>query len=78
MHNKAITSLLASYDRMYVDSLEATDIYTYNSVLWVTAKELAVMGATLANHGVNPITKEQMMKREAFAYSGGYVDGGAV
>jgi glutaminase len=30
----------------------------------VTAKELAVMGATLANNGVNPITHEQVIKAQ--------------
>ncbi len=64
MHNKAIAMLLASYDRMYSDPLDATDVYTKQCSIGVTAKQLAVMGATLSNFGVNPRTGEQVIKRE--------------
>uniref|UniRef100_Q02BW0 Glutaminase n=1 Tax=Solibacter usitatus (strain Ellin6076) TaxID=234267 RepID=Q02BW0_SOLUE len=64
MHNKAIATLLASYERMYSDPLEATDIYTRQCSVGVTAKELAVMGATLADQGRNPITGIQVIKPE--------------
>jgi glutaminase len=30
----------------------------------VTARNLAIMGATLANHGVNPLTKKRVVKEE--------------
>ncbi len=63
-HNKGIAVLLKSYDRMYSDPLEATDIYTRQCSVGVSAKQLAMMGATLANHGVNPKTNEQVIKRE--------------
>ena len=43
-----------SYDRIYFDPLQATDIYTRQCALRVTARDLAVMAATLANGGVNP------------------------
>ena len=56
-HNRGIAELLFSYDRLYCDPLEACDVYTKQCSVNVTAKELAVMGATLANGGVNPITK---------------------
>ena len=39
-------------------------MYTKQCSVGVTAKELAVMGATLANNGVNPLTGEQVIKRE--------------
>jgi len=39
--------------------MEAVDLYTRQCSLNVSAKDLAVMGATLADGGVNPITKER-------------------
>jgi glutaminase len=54
--NRGIAKLLEGYGRMYFDALEATDIYTKQCSLGVTVKDLAVMGATLADGGVNPIT----------------------
>jgi glutaminase len=59
--NQGIARLLESYDRLDFDPLEATDIYTRQCSLEVTARDLAVMGATLANGGVNPITKEAVV-----------------
>lgn len=56
--NQGIAKLLNAYDRIFFDPIEATDIYTKQCSLNVTAKDLAVMAATLANGGVNPITKE--------------------
>jgi glutaminase len=56
-HNRGIAELLFSYDRLYCDPLEACDVYTKQCSVNVTAKQLAIMGATLANGGVNPITK---------------------
>jgi glutaminase len=55
--NQSIASLLQSYNRIYFDPIQATDIYTKQCSLNVTATDLAVMGATLANGGVNPLTK---------------------
>lgn len=59
--NRGIAKLLEGYGRMYADAIEATDIYTKQCSLLVTAKDLAVMGATLADGGVNPVTKEQVI-----------------
>jgi glutaminase len=44
---------------MYCDPDLATDVYTRQCSLRVSARDLAVMGATLANGGVNPVTGEQ-------------------
>lgn len=60
-HNRAIAELLFSYNRLYGDPLEACDVYTKECSINVTAKQLAVMGATLANDGINPITKERVL-----------------
>jgi glutaminase len=59
--NRGIAKLLEGYGRMYFDALEATDIYTKQCSLAVTVKDLAVMGATLADGGVNPITGERVI-----------------
>lgn len=60
-HNRGIAALLFSYGRLYCDPLEACDVYTRQCSVNVTARQLAVMGATLANGGVNPITKERCL-----------------
>jgi glutaminase len=54
--NRAISRVLYDYDRLYFDPVESTDLYTKQSSLNVTARDLAVMAATLANGGVNPMT----------------------
>lgn len=56
--NQGIASLLQSYQSIYWDPTEATDIYTRQCSLNVTARDLAIMAATLANGGVNPVTGE--------------------
>lgn len=62
--NKALSYLLAKYDRIYADPLESVDIYTKQCSVGVNAVQLARMGATLANNGVNPATGEQVIKPE--------------
>ena len=59
--NQGIARLLWSYDRLYFDPIETTDLYTRQCSLNVTAQDLAVMGATLANGGVNPVTGERVV-----------------
>jgi len=59
--NHGIAHLLDSYDRMYFDPDEATDLYTRQCSLLVSAEDLAVMGATLADGGVNPRTGERVV-----------------
>ena len=59
--NRGIAKLLEGYGRMYFDAPEATDVYTKQCSLSVTVKDLAVMGATLADGGVNPVTGERVI-----------------
>lgn len=61
LRNRGIAKLLEGYGRMYFDALEATDIYTKQCSLAVSAQDLAVMGATLADGGVNPVTKQRVI-----------------
>lgn len=62
--NRGIARLLEGYERMYFDSLQATDVYTKQCSLLVSATDLAVMGATLADGGVNPLTRERVVSAE--------------
>ncbi|HYJ20273.1 MAG TPA: glutaminase, partial [Burkholderiales bacterium] len=48
-------------DRIYSDPMEAVDVYTRQCSIGITAKQLAVMGATLANGGVNPVTRARVL-----------------
>jgi len=54
--NRGIARLLEDLGRLGADPDEAVELYTRQSSLAVTAKDLAVMGATLADGGVNPVT----------------------
>jgi glutaminase len=54
--NRGIAHLIDSYGRMYSDPDVATDIYTRQCSVAVSARDLAVMGATLSDGGVNPVT----------------------
>ena len=60
--NRALAALLVKYDRIHSDPLEAVDIYTKQCSVGVNVKQLAEMGATLANNGVNPATHEKVIK----------------
>jgi glutaminase len=66
--NKALSYLLAKYDRIYADPFESVDVYTKECSVGVNATQLARMGATLANNGVNPKTGEQVIKAEAIPH----------
>jgi len=59
--NRAIAQLLESYGRIRVDPLEVVDVYTRQCSLLVDARDLAVMGATLADGGVNPLTGDRVV-----------------
>lgn len=59
--NRAIAQLLESYGRLELDAAATTELYTRQCALDVTARDLAVMGATLANGGVNPVTGERVV-----------------
>ena len=59
--NQAIAKLLEAYGRMGSDPLKATTVYTKQCSMSVSAHDLAVMSATIANHGINPVTKTQVI-----------------
>jgi glutaminase len=63
--NRAIVDLLESYGLLACDPDEALDLYTRQSSLRVTARDLAAMGATLADGGVHPITGVRVVDAES-------------
>jgi glutaminase len=69
LRNQAIAHLLLAYGRMYFDPVQSTDIYTKQCAINVSAKDLAVMAATLANGGVNPITKKKVVSPPTVMYT---------
>jgi glutaminase len=62
--NRALAALLLKYQRIYADPVESVDIYTKACSVGVNVKQLAQMGGTLANNGVNPITGERVIKAD--------------
>jgi len=60
--NSGIASLLGSHERIYFDPELATDLYTRQCSLAVTSRDLAVMAATMANGGRNPLSGEQVIE----------------
>lgn len=69
LRNQAIAHLLLAYGRMYFNPVVATDIYTRQCAINVNAKDLAVMAATLASGGFNPITKAKVVSPETCAFT---------
>jgi glutaminase len=67
--NQGIARLLQSYGQIACDPADATDLYTRQCCLNVSARDLAVMGATLADGGVNPVTRERVVDPETCRYT---------
>lgn len=63
-NNHAIAWLLKNYDRIYDDVDMSLDLYTRQCSLGITSSQLAIMGATIANKGLNPVTKKQVYDPE--------------
>ena len=59
-NNRSIAWLLKNYDRIYDDPMMALDLYTRQCSLGITSEQLAISGATIANQGLNPVTKKQV------------------
>jgi glutaminase len=59
--NHGIANLLASYGRLHCDAGDAIEVYTRQCALQSSVQDLAVMGATLADGGVNPRSGERVV-----------------
>lgn len=62
--NRAIANLLYNHGRLYAEPEESLRVYTKQCSFGVDAKQLGVMGATLANGGVNPVTGKRVIQAE--------------
>ena len=62
--NQAIGYLNYAYGYIKAEPMRATDIYTEQCSVSVNAKDLAMMAASLAFGGRNPVTGKQVMKSE--------------
>ncbi len=60
-HNRAIAWLLYSAGTCYSDPMRTVDVYTRQCSTLITAVDLATMGATLCNGGINPITRQRVV-----------------
>ena len=69
LRNRAIARMLHSLGRIYCEPGEAVELYTRQCALNVTARDLAVMGATLAAGGVNPVTRERIVDPHVCHYT---------
>ena len=65
--NRAIAYLLRNYEIIKSDVTEVLDVYFRQCSILVTARDLALMAATLANRGVNPLTQERVASEYAVA-----------
>ncbi len=59
--NRGIANLLYNYERLYSDPEEALRVYTKQCSIGINTKDLGMMGATLANEGVNPETGKRLI-----------------
>jgi glutaminase len=62
--NRAIANLLYNYERLYADPEESLRVYIRQCSIGINTRDLAMMGATLANGGVNPSTGRRMLPAE--------------
>jgi glutaminase len=60
--NRALVNLLMVNGWLGADPTSTLDVYNKQSSVAVTARQLATMGATLANGGRNPVTGEQVLE----------------
>jgi glutaminase len=60
--NQAISMLMYAFGHIKDKPLQACDIYTKQCAISVNAKDLAMMAATLANGGKNPVTGKQAIQ----------------
>lgn len=62
--NQAIGMLMHAYEIIKTNPQQATDLYTRQCSINVNAKDLAVMAATLANGGYNPVSKQKVIDQK--------------
>jgi glutaminase len=60
--NRAIGHLLRNFDVLTEDPTPIVDTYFRQCAISVTCADLAILGATLANQGINPLTGERAIE----------------
>jgi glutaminase len=62
--NRAIGHMLRNFDMITGDPMPVVELYFQQCSVSVTCRDLAIMAATLANQGVNPLTGKQAIRGE--------------
>jgi glutaminase len=62
--NRAIGHMLRNFDILQDDPTPTVELYFQQCSISVTCRDLAIMAATLANRGVNPVTGKHAMRGE--------------
>src|SRR6476659_10811869 len=65
--NRAIAYLLRTNAVIKENVASVLDVYFRQCAVLVTARDIAVMAATLANRGLNPVTGEQVLTPDAIS-----------
>lgn len=60
--NRAMAHLMLNFGMIQPNIEESLDLYFQQCAIMVSCQDLAVMAATLANKGINPITGEKALK----------------
>jgi glutaminase len=66
--NRALAYLMRSMGTLQVDVEDALETYCRQCATLVTARDLAIMAATLANGGRNPVTGEEVVRQDVVTY----------
>jgi glutaminase len=61
VRNRELAALLHARGRLARDPVDALELYTRQCALRVSSRDLALMGATLADGGVHPVTREAVV-----------------
>jgi glutaminase len=62
--NRAIGHMLRNFDILTSDPMPVVELYFKQCSINVTCRDLALLAATLANQGVNPVTGERALRGE--------------
>ena len=62
--NRAIGHMLRNFAILAGDPEPVLDLYFQQCSITVTCRDLAVMAATLANSGLNPLTGQRAVRQE--------------
>ena len=62
-NNRSIAWILKNYNRIYDDPDMSLDLYTRQCSMGITAEQLSICGATIANEGLNPNTNKQVFDK---------------